>query len=246
MVIYRNKRRQIKWNVWEDQQNRGKIKWTDNHNNESFIFYCIVVTIFYQLFYLFYHRFGTRCFSNAICFEVTLGSSENISKVLKTFLSIFIFIFIYSSVPFDWKNPIGYFFGFAFQAATAFYIDFLSPYHTSFIAGICLMLMTLAQDLKNDLLTINSLAKNRSKLLKNISSLVRFHSECKQLSDGVDRLIYTTIGTKKFGQFSFVTGWFFFEKLLNDIFQYFSFCLIFKALPVFGTYRGYTIYPSYE
>lgn len=67
---------------------------------------------------------------------------------------------------------------------SAFYVAFAGAYHASFIAGTCLVLISLAQDLKKDLLTVNRLAKhkrNRERLFKKISRLVRFHSDCKQL-----------------------------------------------------------------
>lgn len=117
------------------------------------------------------------------------------------------FIF-HSSLPFDWRNPIGYLFGFAFQATSAFYIAFAGPYHTSFIAGTCLMSISLAEDLKKHLLCVNDLAKHRktrSKLLKKMSNSVQFHSNCKQLSS-----------IRKFNSSSHMKPYDWFSRLIDD------------------------------
>lgn len=60
----------------------------------------------------------------------------------------------------------------------------------SFGVGICLMLIAMAKDIKNDMCFINKISKthsNQSEMINKFNKFIPFHSEVTQLSEGIIR-----------------------------------------------------------
>lgn len=89
-------------------------------------------------------------------------------------------------LPFDTKNPIGYFIAVFIQ-----YIHVISVMVTVetlmiFCAGTSFMMFPLTKDIKNNLKTINHYAKykkHRPKIIDQLSHFIKFHSKSIQLSE---------------------------------------------------------------
>lgn len=87
--------------------------------------------------------------------------------------------------PFDSKQPFGYIVGFTFQSLLALYLCKISAVFTAIGLGIFLLTLSVAEDINDDLISINKNAKNKKKrvlALKQLNEFVQYHSDAKQLS----------------------------------------------------------------
>lgn len=122
----------------------------------------------------------------------------------------------FGRLPFDWRNPLLYTILFC-----TLYIEFILATHfiacvASIFAGLCVMLITFAKDLKQDLCSFQLAdgAENSSEFQVKLCQFVEFHSNVKQLSHNCDRKVATNkvqtkekyfysdvkgIGSKRFG-----------------------------------------------
>lgn len=118
----------------------------------------------------FFHSF---CHKNYVNFENIYLSIPNAPKLN------------HFRLPFDWSNPIGYSFAMALQYVFIFNAAFTSICFVAFAIGTSLLLMTLTEDLKCDLNSLDKsikLKENRVEIFKRFCQFVQFHSDAKQLS----------------------------------------------------------------
>lgn len=111
---------------------------------------------------------------------------------LAPFFMLFLFISFHfilvtqiQRYPFDWSNLIGYFIAVILQCVVAFY---LLHYLASFLSlglGSYLLTASISEFMKDDLRSINKLAKHKKSKLDifgPFSKFIRSHIEMKQLS----------------------------------------------------------------
>lgn len=87
-------------------------------------------------------------------------------------------------VPFDWKNPIGYFIAFILQAVCAALLIDDASFCMSFTISTFLFGITVAKDVKRNLKKINKSAKtkeHRSLIMGQLTELLDLFSSLKQL-----------------------------------------------------------------
>lgn len=115
----------------------------------------------------------------------------------------------FGRLPFDWRNPLLYTILFC-----TLYIEFILATHfiacvASIFAGLCVMLITFAKDLKQDLCSfqLEDGAENSSEFQVKLCQFVEFHSNVKQLSHNCDRKVATyKVQTKEKYFYSDVKG----------------------------------------
>lgn len=112
------------------------------------------------------------------------------------------FFFETSRLPFDWQHPVGYSFAIVLLYIFIFNASFTAICVVVFSVGICLILISLTNDIINELESLDKSAKikkNRSRTVKRFVRVVRIHSISMQLSDFL--LIFFLF--RKFSQFNF-------------------------------------------
>lgn len=102
--------------------------------------------------------------------------------------------FIYTfRLPFDWRNPLGYTIAFIFQFILSMDLLITILSLTIYAIGTCLILMSLAEDIKCDLNSVKMNARhkkhsgNRLQMFVEFSHLIQFHSSSKQLSTNLNK-----------------------------------------------------------
>lgn len=99
----------------------------------------------------------------------------------------FSFRFEISRLPFDWQNPVGYSIAIGLLYIFIFNASFAAICIIVFAIGICVVLISLTEDITEDLENLNESArkikKNRSEIVKEFIRIVQIHSNSMQLSD---------------------------------------------------------------
>lgn len=90
-------------------------------------------------------------------------------------------VFFVERFPFNWHSPVGYTIAFSIQMLQGFYAICIVTNQTSFIVGSCWMLVALAGDITNDLLTINKIQGNSQELTEKFKEFIHLHSKAKEL-----------------------------------------------------------------
>lgn len=131
---------------------------------------------------------------NFVAIYILRHYSKHISDIFKSKLSQFFsnqsFLSILSCssrcrYPFDWKNPYGYFFAFATQCVTMFYVNYLITIVLATGIGFYMLIMSLSNDIKSNLESINAMTKrkkNHLELLNHLKCSLHYHSNAMQLS----------------------------------------------------------------
>lgn len=88
--------------------------------------------------------------------------------------------------PFNYKNPLGYIFAFLVTYAIIFYMIFFGVARISFMLKTFWNFVSLAKDLKTDLVSIESSTENRPTTMKQFNKFIQFHTNVKQLSFNTD------------------------------------------------------------
>lgn len=91
---------------------------------------------------------------------------------------------IFRRLPFDWRNPSGFFMAFSVQCLVWFYVISGAVCNMILIGG-CWMLTSLAIDLNKELETIKDIdnaPEQRSDLVITFNKIIQFHSKSKQFS----------------------------------------------------------------
>lgn len=86
--------------------------------------------------------------------------------------------------PFDWKNPVGYFFAVTLQYISVVYFFIFTECVIFFGVGCFVFELSATNDLKNDLAAINNSArkkKNKFQALSLVSDFIQSYSNLKQL-----------------------------------------------------------------
>lgn len=94
--------------------------------------------------------------------------------------------------PFDVKNPCGYTIAVALEYIFTTNALFMVLCLLGFAFGTCLTLISLAKDITCDVSNFNESARvkdDHSKIVKQFSQLIDFHSDAKQLSRFICRYI---------------------------------------------------------
>lgn len=99
----------------------------------------------------------------------------------------FSFHFENPRLPFDWQNPVGYSIAIGLLYIFIFNASFAAICIIVFAIGICVILISLTEDITEDLENLNESArkikKNRSEIVKEFIRIVQIHSNSMQLSD---------------------------------------------------------------
>lgn len=155
---------------------------------------CYVSILRCKLRHLFHNWQGERCISITISYMVRVFFPFR--KFLTTNCNSFV---NFGRLPFDWRNPLLYTILFC-----TLYIEFILATHfiacvASIFAGLCVMLITFAKDLKQDLCSfqLEDGAENSSEFQVKLCQFVEFHSNVKQLSHN-ERWQRTKFGRKKY------------------------------------------------
>lgn len=88
-------------------------------------------------------------------------------------------------IPFNWRNPYGYFIAVVFQTIGISYVCHYLACFMSFTLGAYLYAATINRYMIDDLKSMNGIAKlkkSNSGILNQLFNFIRAHSECKQLS----------------------------------------------------------------
>lgn len=95
--------------------------------------------------------------------------------------------------PFDYRNIKGYLIAFTLEYIAFFFIVLIAICQTSFIPGSFWMLISLTQDVKNDLQLFNNFARSknshRSEILRKFYEVISFQSDANQLSSILSKLL---------------------------------------------------------
>lgn len=143
----------------------------------------------YQFSFIFYDRFGRSRLCITISYVVIEYGYQFLSSELgfhPKIMFAFIFLQIDYRLPFDWKTPSGFLIALSIQSILSICVMVTLECLAIFGLGTCLMLFPLTKDMKNNLRTISHDArrkKNRSKIIKQFSQFIQFHSKLIQLSD---------------------------------------------------------------
>ena len=89
-------------------------------------------------------------------------------------------------LPFDWKNPYGFFIGVTMEFEVATYLLLLVACLLTLSCGCLLFMLTMIKVAKQSLHSINKTAKLKSKrtLISNqLTQFIQYHSILKQLSE---------------------------------------------------------------
>lgn len=119
-------------------------------------------------------------------YQIHLFQSQ--TKWEKTLCILFLFLIkIMKSrrLPFDWKNPIGYFLAVALQYIVSTYIFFMAAGLTSFAIGIYLIGLAATKEIRNQIQEINKNLKTERDddyIHRVFSIFTQWHSKLKQLS----------------------------------------------------------------
>lgn len=92
--------------------------------------------------------------------------------------------FRYFRVPFNWKDPVGYFYAMVILFGAVLYVCAFTGSVLCFLIGICFMLMALADDIIIELIAVNELSKCHkidSKLSRKVQSFIEMQRIQRQL-----------------------------------------------------------------
>lgn len=134
-----------------------------------------MVEVHLWLLHLLFHRFEERCISDNNFSLVTKQNFSN-TKVIKFECCC------HWRVPFNWKNPFGYFITLALEYPMIFYNCNLAFAIVSLITRTLSNLISLAKDIQNSCISIDSTTTNQLNKLKQFIECIRLHSKAKQLS----------------------------------------------------------------
>lgn len=94
--------------------------------------------------------------------------------------------------PFNWKNPFGYLVACALQYILIRYLFIFVVFCVYFEIGFYFLLVSIADDIKRCIKSLNQNAKSkrkRLKLSKEFGDFIQFHSHTKQLSKIWSKLV---------------------------------------------------------
>lgn len=89
-----------------------------------------------------------------------------------------------SRFPFNWRTPVGYSVAFFIQYAVVLQYARVGTCVATFIAGAFWLMISLAKDLKRDLLRVNYIIRDDrslSKAMDGFAGLIELHINAKQL-----------------------------------------------------------------
>lgn len=117
-----------------------------------------------------------------------------IFKLLEVIYSIYGDILIFNPIgrfPFDWKNPVGYFWAATILSPCIFYCPVMVLCDIFFAFGVCCHLVAFTNDLNSEIEEFNEQSEingNKTDFMNIFRSIVKFHSATKKLSSFSDRL----------------------------------------------------------
>lgn len=109
------------------------------------------------------------------------GMFENLSMCLLLLQSL-----VYYRQPFDWKSPMGYLVVFVEQYIMVQNLYMVASVAVALEIGCYLLMMASIEDIKNEVGSINGIAKsvkNHPELSQRLHESIRFHVHVKQLSE---------------------------------------------------------------
>lgn len=95
-------------------------------------------------------------------------------------IEILLLVF-FARFPFDWHNPLGYVVAFVLEVAWGIYTLSVITYQTSFLIGSCSILVSLAEDITNELQTMDEFEGNPIEFTEKFVNFIQLYSDAKQL-----------------------------------------------------------------
>lgn len=95
------------------------------------------------------------------------------------------FFFESKRLPFDWKNPSGYYIGLALQFGGMYAVMFYGLIIWTSSVGSSYWLAAFVEDAKNELRHCNDINKNggsQEEVMERLNTFIQLHSDAKQLS----------------------------------------------------------------
>lgn len=175
------------------------------------------------IFHLLYHRFGKR--GLWITSSIVVGIKYFIDKNSNVHLKISKFkcyIFSIWRLPFDWRNPFGYFIAISIDLLFFWYEMMISTYILALGIGSYFFGIAMSKSIKRSLFSISQSADTKIELKvisEQFAEFIEFHSRAEQLSDLNFLHFY----------------WFFKKKLINIL----NFVHYQCGLSVFGYIRRF-------
>lgn len=117
--------------------------------------------------------------------QSTIHSDLCYSKLMPSFY------FSNTRIPFEWKTPLGYLLAVAFECSIVLTVIFTAKSVGIYGIGLFSFSIALTEDIKCDLDAIATDVRNkqtRSKTMRQIIALVKFHSKAILLSHFIDKI----------------------------------------------------------
>lgn len=166
-----------KWHLYHGLD--VKIEKMSNIMHFAFIYVIFLGTVGFLLLMTLVKYFifdlGTESYQDLLLMYVTKNAKIETKRLSNISVeSIFV------RVPFDWKNPLGYFFILTIQAVITLTTTYPCKVTICFLIGSFWALLTIVEDITSDLHGLNA---KRRKLDGNLKNIIHQFSNLKKLSD---------------------------------------------------------------
>lgn len=94
-------------------------------------------------------------------------------------------ILTFNRLPFDWKDPIFYLFGFLIDSWVVYCVLTICAAVINYAVASCLMLLVFIKDLKQEADTLNAIGKterSQTEIKEIFFNFIEFHVHVKELS----------------------------------------------------------------